>query len=69
MIAAIPLPSPADLEGMKYRDLQKMAKALGVKANLARAQLVQKILEANRPEEGERLSNLNNAKNHVCVNN
>ena len=43
---------------MKYRDLQKFAKELGVKANLARPQLVQKILEAlaNRPE-GERLGN------------
>ena len=53
--ADMPKPSPADLEAMKYRDLQKFAKELGVKANLARAQLLQKILEAltNRPEEGE----------------
>ena len=31
---------------MKYRDLQKIAKEVGIKANLARPQLVQKILEA-----------------------
>ena len=57
--ASTPAPrAPADLEAMKYRDLQKSAKQLGVKANLARPQLVQKILEAlaNRPE-GERLIN------------
>ena len=56
-MAAVPLPSPADLEAMKYKDLQKLAKTLGVKANLARAQLMKKILEANMPEEGERWRN------------
>ena len=35
----------AGLEAMKYRDLQKVAKEMGVKANLPKAQLVQKILE------------------------
>ena len=43
MSAAPPMPSSktlADLEAMKYRELQKMAKALGVKANLSTAQLV-----------------------------
>ncbi len=35
-----------DLEAMKYRDLQKKAKELGVKANLPKAELVKKILEA-----------------------
>ena len=42
----------AGLEAMKYRDLQKVAKEVGVKANLPKAQLVQKILEA-RSSKGE----------------
>ena len=42
-------PSPdteACLNAMSYRDLQKVAKQFRVKANLARVQLIQKILEA-----------------------
>ena len=42
-------PSPERLEAMKYRDLQKVAKEIGVKANLARPLLIQKILEAAGP--------------------
>ena len=37
------------LKAMKYRDLQKIAKEVGVKANLARPLLIQKILEAKFP--------------------
>ena len=36
----------AGLEAMKYRDLQKVAKENSIKANLPKAQLIQKILEA-----------------------
>ena len=47
-------PSPNDetsLKDMKYRELQKMAKEVGVKANLARPLLIQKILAARGPRE------------------
>ena len=42
-------PSPNDeatLKEMKYRDLQKIAKKVGVKANLPKVQMIQMILEA-----------------------
>merc|ERR1719445_935803 len=38
---------------MKYRDLQKVAKEIGVKANLPKAQLIQKILEAKSSKAAE----------------
>ena len=48
-------PSPVDeaetsLKATKYRDLQKIAKEVGVKANLARPLLIQKILAAKFPD-------------------
>ena len=38
------------LKDMKYRELQKIAKEVGVKANLARPLLIQKILAAKFPD-------------------
>ena len=49
-------PSPNDetsLKDMKYRDLQRIAKEVGVRANLARPLLIQKILEV-KLSKGER---------------
>ena len=43
----------ASLEAMKYRDLQKVAKEVGVKANLPKAQLIQKIMEAKLSKAAE----------------
>ena len=36
----------ASLKAMKYRELQKVAKEVGVKANLSTVVLIQKILDA-----------------------
>ena len=43
----------AGLEGMKYRDLQKVAKEVGVRANLPKVELIQKILEAKSSKAAE----------------
>ena len=43
----------AGLEAMKYRDLQKVAKENSIKANLPKAQLIQKILEAKSSKAAE----------------
>jgi len=37
------------LEDLKYRDLQKLAKRLGIRANQKRAALIDDILAASRP--------------------
>jgi hypothetical protein len=37
--------SETSLEGLKYRDLQRLAKEAGVKANLPKAQIVQKLVQ------------------------
>ena len=41
------------LKAMTYRDLQKVAKEVGVKANLPKAQLIQKIMEAKSSRAAE----------------
>jgi len=41
------------LEGLKYKELQKLAKRVGVKANLPKADLVQALLENNIETEKE----------------
>ena len=45
---------PEGLEGMKYNDLQKIAKKLGVGGNGSRNELIEKIRNAKEPEDGER---------------
>ena len=42
------------LDGMKYRQLQKKAKEVGIKANLPKAQLIEEILKAAE-QQGEQL--------------
>ena len=44
-----------DLNAKKYRELQKIAKEAGIKANLPRVQLIQKLLEAKSSKAEENL--------------
>lgn len=41
------------MENMKYKELQKLAKKVGVKANLPKAELIQALLENNSESEKE----------------